>query len=186
MKTIHSEESDDEEADQSNHPIRDERIGRFPNRMKQAIGSEKTRSFGRRSGLSETVIRKYLGGVTFPSLDRLDAIAKAANVNLLWLATGEGPMRPGDAAPAQPAKGSIPGYPEITVEMVFKVTAAIETFFVNQNKDIVSGKFHKLILLICKRLVDKKRNDNSSDPFVNIHESDEFKETVELFEYTKL
>jgi len=31
-----------------------------------------------------------------PGLDKLVAIAEAGNVNIAWLATGEGPMRPGD------------------------------------------------------------------------------------------
>jgi len=45
-----------------------------------------------RAGLSPSVIRKYQRGESDPSRERLVAIAEAAGVNLLWLATGEGPM----------------------------------------------------------------------------------------------
>ena len=41
-------------------------------------------------------MEKYKRGEADPSRARLVAIARAANVNLQWLATGEGPMRPGE------------------------------------------------------------------------------------------
>lgn len=47
----------------------------------------------RLSGMSARVIGKYVSGETDPSRERLIALAKAAEVNVLWLATGEGPMK---------------------------------------------------------------------------------------------
>lgn len=41
-----------------------------------------------RTGLSRGVIHKYLNGESEPSRDRLVAIAKAADVNVGWLAAG--------------------------------------------------------------------------------------------------
>ena len=46
------------------------------------------------SGLSGRIVGKYLAGQSDPSRERLIALAKAANVSVLWLATGEGPMYP--------------------------------------------------------------------------------------------
>ncbi len=54
------------------------------------------REFARKAGVSDASIRDYLRGKSFPSLDRLDAIAAAVGVSPAWLATGEGPMRPGE------------------------------------------------------------------------------------------
>ena len=55
------------------------------------------RSFGSANGLanaagvSEGAMRKWAHGESEPTRDRLVAIAKAAEVNLTWLATGNGP-----------------------------------------------------------------------------------------------
>jgi hypothetical protein len=65
----------------------------FKCRLKQVIGEESVRSFALRAEISPSVVRQYLAGKSLPALDNLLAMTKAANVNLLWLATGEGPMR---------------------------------------------------------------------------------------------
>lgn len=46
--------------------------------------------FVQESGISQGALKRYLAGGD-PSRSKLIAMAKAANVNLLWLATGEGP-----------------------------------------------------------------------------------------------
>ena len=63
--------------------------------------------------MGESTFRKYLSG-SIPSLDKAVRIAEVAGVSLQWLATGEGPMRPGEA---DESKGKIeaefaliPGY----------------------------------------------------------------------------
>lgn len=76
--------------------ILDDRIRRFSARLKDAIGEESLRSFARQAGLSDSVVHKYTHGVSYPTLDRLVAMAHAAEVNIEWLATGEGPKRAGD------------------------------------------------------------------------------------------
>lgn len=67
----------------------------FTVRLREIIGNEPLRSFGNRCGVSAGALHHYLNIGSEPSLSRLVAIANAAGVNLLWLATGEGPMRPG-------------------------------------------------------------------------------------------
>ena len=79
---------------------------KFAARLQLAIGEESLRGFAPQCDLSDGALRKYLKGETFPTLDRLYAIAKAGNVNPAWLATGEGPMRPGEAIPASPTTAS--------------------------------------------------------------------------------
>lgn len=66
----------------------------FAIRMKvlvDVVGSAE--KLARLSGMSARVIGKYISGETDPSRERLISLAKAADVNVLWLATGEGPMR---------------------------------------------------------------------------------------------
>tara|TARA_B110000211_G_scaffold15953_1_gene16659 strand:- start:249 stop:899 length:651 start_codon:yes stop_codon:yes gene_type:complete len=59
-------------------------------RISKAIG-DNVSAFSRESGLGESLLRQYIAG-SKPGLDKAAAIAKAGKVNLLWLATGEGPM----------------------------------------------------------------------------------------------
>jgi len=50
--------------------------------------------------MADGTLRQYISGKRYPDLDFLAAIANAGNVNLLWLATGEGEKHP-------PAAGTI-------------------------------------------------------------------------------
>nr|WP_153039701.1 S24 family peptidase [Pseudovibrio sp. Ad37] len=52
-------------------------------------------SFAKKCGIGDSLIRKYLNG-GMPGLDKTVQIASACGVNLQWLATGEGPMHPGE------------------------------------------------------------------------------------------
>ena len=82
-------ESDKTDASGTQHPIPAGAIGCFRERLKEAMGTTAARGFARESGLSEGAIRSYLSGETYPTLDRLEQIAKAANVSAMWLAFGE-------------------------------------------------------------------------------------------------
>ena len=61
----------------------------FVSRLKKLIGNESVRSFGRKTGISETQLRKYLSGKSKPGLDNLVSISKVTGVSIEWLATGE-------------------------------------------------------------------------------------------------
>lgn len=62
----------------------------FPARLGRVVKADGVRAFARAAGLSEGVVRKYINGESFPTLDRLEKIAGTAGVSLGWLATGEG------------------------------------------------------------------------------------------------
>lgn len=66
----------------------------FKDRLLLIIGERSVSSFGRMCEIGESSLRQYLQGAA-PKIDRIAAIAKAADVNIEWLVTGEGPMRPG-------------------------------------------------------------------------------------------
>ena len=51
--------------------------------------------FAEKVGVSVSGVRKWLAGTSEPTLSKLVAIGKAADISLEWLATGEGAMRQG-------------------------------------------------------------------------------------------
>ncbi|EMO4249217.1 helix-turn-helix domain-containing protein [Citrobacter freundii] len=73
----------------TNQTFRSGGIVRFGERLKEAIGGESNLSFAKKCGLSETVIRNYLAGKSYPGIDKLPAIAEAAGTSIEWLVTGE-------------------------------------------------------------------------------------------------
>lgn len=69
----------------------------FAERVGKLIGNESERSFAQRAGISAGGLRALLKGGK-PTLDTLLGIARSNEINLDWLATGEGPMRRGDSS----------------------------------------------------------------------------------------
>jgi transcriptional regulator with XRE-family HTH domain len=63
----------------------------FKDRFKEVLGEDSSYFFAKKSGISESLLRKYLSGESLPGLDKLNAIADIGNVNIEWLATGRGP-----------------------------------------------------------------------------------------------
>lgn len=64
----------------------------FGARVTQLVESAKSMAdIARRSGISTSMLKKYMSGTADPTRVNLVALAAAANVRLAWLATGEGP-----------------------------------------------------------------------------------------------
>jgi transcriptional regulator with XRE-family HTH domain len=74
-------------------------INRFSERLKEAMDAANIASnvqLARQTELSESTIRKYLKGETYPTLDRLALLAEACSCSASWLATGEGETKQRD------------------------------------------------------------------------------------------
>ena len=68
----------------------------FSDRLRVIISECKSLSeFAKKSGITESLIRNYLLGKSLPGLDKLVAIAKTANIEINWLATGVGEIKRG-------------------------------------------------------------------------------------------
>lgn len=67
-------------------------ITRFSERLKKAmdLAGLNNSQVAFRAGMSESSIRKYLKGETYPGLDRLVLLASACECSVIWLALGEG------------------------------------------------------------------------------------------------
>lgn len=64
-------------------------MSNFVDRLRETIGKSSVNAFARKCGLSEGQIRNYLKGAV-PGLDKVESIAKSADVSFSWLATGDG------------------------------------------------------------------------------------------------
>ncbi|MGH1460961.1 MAG: LexA family transcriptional regulator [Neptuniibacter sp.] len=87
-------DSHSEDLKRAQRTILQDGIVQFPKRLEKVVeevGS--VRMYASRAGLSEGVIRKYLKGDSFPTIDKAVLMALAGAVNVLWLVTGEGAMR---------------------------------------------------------------------------------------------
>lgn len=64
--------------------ILDGRITRFGVRLKEAMNGKKNTELAKKCNMSERVIRDYLAGKTYPSIDRLSVIADVLNKPIEW------------------------------------------------------------------------------------------------------
>lgn len=69
----------------------------FAKRLRAAIGDQPVLRFAQKCGMSDSLVRKYLEG-SLPGLEKLIMLARAAEVRVGWLATGEPPVREGNGA----------------------------------------------------------------------------------------
>jgi transcriptional regulator with XRE-family HTH domain len=66
----------------------------FSSRINIAMNELSQYAFAKKCGFGESVLRGYLNGSSVPGTKKLIAMAKAAEVTIDWLATGEGEMSP--------------------------------------------------------------------------------------------
>lgn len=126
----------------------------FSDRLRKAIGEESANSFARRAGLGESLVRKYLAG-SAPGIDKVAAIAAAANVRLEWLINGAGPMR-GDE-PALPA--------EVNVEILTQIIAATSDFLASSSAEMSPADRARLIAVLYSHFsgIDKTAIDDINE-----------------------
>lgn len=64
-------------------------INRFSERLKIAMNGLTNVALAANCGVSESAIRSYLRGSSYPGIDKIQAIADACNAPMAWLITGE-------------------------------------------------------------------------------------------------
>ncbi|EKE1131713.1 helix-turn-helix transcriptional regulator [Salmonella enterica] len=80
--------NDEKEAKKTNRFYLEEEINRFGKRLEEAMGGESKTAFAKKCGVSDTVIGKYLRGESYPSINKLPAIANACGKSMNWLIIG--------------------------------------------------------------------------------------------------
>lgn len=76
------------------HSLPNTLIKCFPERLKETIGDTSIRTFAKKCSVSEAVVRNYLAGKTYPSLDKLALMAEVGNKSLDWLCAGNSSETP--------------------------------------------------------------------------------------------
>ncbi|MFM1662263.1 XRE family transcriptional regulator [Aeromonas salmonicida] len=66
-----------------------ESVLQFSERLKSIVPAGSGRDFAKRAGIGYSTIHNYLQGVSSPTLENLVSLARAGNVSVEWLATGE-------------------------------------------------------------------------------------------------
>lgn len=130
-------------------------------RLREVIGDESLASFGRRCGISEGGIRKYLTGAS-PSTENLVAMADIANVNIEWLATGRGPkMRGAPVATIPPAPPQSPS--SVNVDDLERLELAVESVeegLAATHRTLPPSRYAQLIVAVYDLLADMDQKDN--------------------------
>lgn len=119
-------------------------LRQFPERLRLSLAGRSIRGFAKDCGLSEGVLRSYLRGDTYPSLDRLEAIALAADVNDGWLATGVGTMKRGETFEARESRGV---YRPMNEMLIGDIIEQIETCLQASGREIPPAKKKELVLM---------------------------------------
>ena len=92
MNSISYEEKSDEIEKNRKRIFIESGIIQFPERLKLAMeraGGLSNIQLAKRADMSESVVRKYLKGDTYPTLDRVALLADACKCSVEWLVTGE-------------------------------------------------------------------------------------------------
>ena len=130
----------------------------FKDRLKKLvdeIGSAE--KLAKRTGMSSRIIGKYLSGDSLPGLDKLVALADAAEVNLQWLATGGGPMKgfvEKDLSRQDPrsreVRDNIAGYLDISYELTNEVRRTLDLVLGERKQDISADKLMTLLMTLIR------------------------------------
>ena len=89
MRKLSNTNTPDKDAESAaTEPAAEETLA---DRLKMIIGTESVASFARRSGVGESLLRKYLNGA-LPNSNNLVLLADAAGCHVDWLACGRPPI----------------------------------------------------------------------------------------------
>ena len=133
-------------------------------------------SLSKKSGISSATMSDYINGKSDPSRSRLIDIAKSANVDISWLATGEGKQNRGMSEAKNGDTGDDFMYPEnfrgkktptnietpasldlneyISTCMVQKAASAVYAYLEQQNKKLTAEQFGNAVTLVCDLAAD--------------------------------
>ena len=124
-------------------------------RVREAIGDSSVTAFGRRCGIGESVLRKYLHGAV-PSSDNLVAIADAANVSIEWLAAGRGPKQRGAAQATAPIHAPAPAV-QLDTRILTRAVTAVQEGLAGLKRPLPPDKHAALIMAAYELILEDEQ-----------------------------
>jgi len=127
----------------------------FGSRLKTAMDDISVYKLAQMTGLSHTILHKYLQDVSMPGIDKADELATALKVSFLWLAKGEGAMKP--KTKSNPDILTPENLKKINVDL-YTVVLAIEGSIKKANKEegeIEPETLAQDVALRCMRVPDR-------------------------------
>lgn len=103
-------------------------------------------ALAQKAAIPRRTLETYLSGEAEPKASRLVSIARAAGINLEWLATGDGPMRVGEGAVVAP----------LDRELLCLVIEEIEQLLNDVNGELEPEKKAELIALIYEEVREQE------------------------------
>lgn len=135
----------------------------FASRMNVVIGLVGNASrLARMADVSESVVRKWRDGKSEPSRLHLVAISRAAGISINWLATGEGPMRPGVVVGAGVENENYrasPVGPGISRDIIQAVVEALEELLAERYASLSPANKAELVALVCEVVAEQEAED---------------------------
>ena len=130
----------------------------FSGRLRALIEShENASAIAREVGVAEATIRKWKNGASLPKILDAVSLARVLNVNLLWLATGEGPKTPQGPEDANAIRDPSTSYGfRLRLEWIRKAVEAVEII----GKDAPSDRKAVAVEKVYERLV---QSDGAAD-----------------------
>lgn len=119
-------------------------IDSIADRLRQLVGSGSTNAFAKKCELPATSIRQYLDG-SIPGADKAAQIAERNDVSLLWLVTGQGPMRP----------ANVPGYsgPVLYEDAIRQIVETVVDWLNEEQLELDGDKFWQVVMILYRGTV---------------------------------
>lgn len=147
-KQIESDDYKNSDADserQSSGQSSEDELRRFGERVTKVVGPAPVRAFAREAGIDEKSLRQYMHGQTEPSRKALIGIARAREISVEWLATGEGEWK--RAADNKPLPANI--------DLLKEVISGVETYLEEVKKGMPADKKAELIAVLYEQFAAK-------------------------------
>lgn len=128
----------------SKRPILKKESASLHLRIKEVIGDEPVASFGRRSQVSESLLRAYISGEKRPGVDRLVSIAEIGGVTVDWLATGRLPKFRTDLKNAVSAPDPLNPAQLRMALVLTEESARVQPLSADQRADMVLAFYYRL------------------------------------------
>lgn len=135
----------------------------FSERLKKALGDRSPYYIEKKTGIAQSLVRKYLSGQSIPGTDKLVILADVCGVSISWLATGEGSQDDKAVVVSDAALNTLEDItvkvlelldrrrPELSAEARGRIVRLVYDFYIRQEKPMDEASLTNVIELAAFR-----------------------------------